>query len=118
MYYCKHVALLTLNDLCCISDLSINLTADKEATSDNGATVTCRASIGFPPFSTISFIKNGETVVNSTSGQLRIDTKSVNANPFGLYICQLNASGLIFNETIILKNQGSVRVYTPYGILL
>ena len=98
--------------MCCISDLSITLTTDKEAATRNeGATLTCRASIEFPPLSMITFIKNGETVATSTSGLLQISTKGVNANPFGLYICQLNASGVTFNETIILKNQGSVRVY-------
>ena len=90
--------------------LAFDLDSDKEsAYKDDGATLTCRASIGFPPFSTISFIKNGETVATSTSGQLQIDTKSVNANPFGLYICQLNASGVTFNKTIAIIEQGRYR---------
>ena len=119
--HCIHSA-LALNYYFGILDVLLTLTADKEAaTRDEGATLTCTASIGFPPFSAISFIKNGKTVATSTSGQLQIDTKSVNANPFGLYICQLNASGLAFNETIILKDQGNFKSEhntTPYCIIL
>ena len=51
-------------------------------------------------------------MTTSTSGQLQIDTKTVNANPFGLYICQLNASGVTFNKTIFIKEQGNHIVYT------
>ena len=82
--------------------------ANKQATTrDNGATLTCRASIDFPPFSLLSLIKNGQTVATSSfSGLLEINTKSVSANPFGLYICQLNASGEVFEESTFLKEQG------------
>ena len=81
--------------------------ADKQATTrDNGATLTCQASIDFPPFSLLSLIKNGQTVATSSSELLEIDTKSVSANPFGLYICQLNASGEVFEESTFLKEQG------------
>ena len=80
---------------------------DKSATTrDDGATLTCRASIDFPPFSMLSLIKNGQTVATSLSGMLEINSRSVNANPFGLYNCQLNASGEIFEESTFLKEQG------------
>ena len=79
----------------------------KQATSrDEGTSLTCRASIQFPPFSMLSLIKNGQTVATSTSGQLQIDTKSVNTNPFGLYICQLNASGAMFQRSNTVKERG------------
>ena len=76
------------------------------ATRDEGATLICRASIGFPPFSKLSLIKNQQTVAASSTGMLQINTKSVHANTFGLYICQLNASGVIFEESIFVKEQG------------
>ena len=83
--------------------------ANKEATSsDDGATVTCEASIQFPPFSMLSFIKNGETVATSTDGLLQVETKSVKTNPFGLYTCQLNASGEMFHKSIVLKDRGII----------
>ena len=75
---------------------------------DDGATLTCRASIEFPPFSMLSLIKNGQTVATSTSGLLQIDSKSVKANPFGLYICQLNASGVTLQKSSVLKERGRV----------
>ena len=91
-------------------DLTFNLHLEKEATNmDDGATLTCRASIGFPPFSMLSLIKNGQTVATSTSGLLQMDSKSVvKRNPFGLYICQLNASGVTFQKSSVLKEQGAV----------
>ena len=83
------------------------LTADKRtAHKDEGTVLTCKASIGFPPFSTISFIKNGKMVATSTSGLLEIDTKTVSANPFGVYICQLNASNIVYNKSIGIKETG------------
>ena len=87
-------------------DLYFN--TDKNTTTrDEGATLTCQASIGFPPFSKLSLIKNEQTVAASSTGMLQINTKSVHANPFGSYICQLNASGEIFEELTFVKEQGS-----------
>ena len=80
---------------------------NKNATTrDEGAAITCQANIDFPPISMLSLIKNGQTVATSLSGMLQMNTKSVSANPFGLYICQLNASGEIFEELTFLKEQG------------
>ena len=115
--YCVCQILLSTCDVHFINfiGLTFDLDSDKEsAHRDDGATLTCMASIRFPPFSMILFIKDGETVATSTSGQLQIDTKSVNANPFGLYICQLNASGVTFNRTIFIKERGNyiVAIYT------
>ena len=87
--------------------MELYLDADKKAATRNeGSTLTCQASIEFPPFSMLSRIKNGQTVATSSSGMLEIDTKSVSANPFGVYICLLNASGEIFEESAFLKEQG------------
>ena len=91
----------------CILDLTFNLDSDKQAaTRNNGATLTCRASIQFPPFSMLSFVKNGQKVATSTSGLVQVDSKTVDANPFGLYICQMNASGVMFQTSVVLKEQG------------
>ncbi len=88
---------------------------DKNVTTpDEGATLTCQASIEFPPFSVLSLIKNQRTVATSSHGMLWINTKSVNANPFGLYICQLNASGEIFEESTFLNEQGLHPVVANY----
>ena len=89
-------------------DLTFDLDTDKDAaTRDDGATITCRASIEFPPFSMLSLIKNGQTVSSTINGSLQIDTRSVDANQFGQYSCQLNASGVIFTKSYTLKEQGS-----------
>ena len=83
-------------------------TDKKVTTREEGATLTCRASIEFPAFSMLSLIKNRQTVATSLSGilHMHINTVSVSDNPFGLYICRLNASGFIFEESTFLKEQG------------
>ena len=88
--------------------MTFSLNADKNATNmEEIATLTCRASIEFPPFSMLSLIKNGQRVVTSTSGLLQVDSKSVKANPFGLYICQLNASGVTFQKSSVIREQNT-----------
>ena len=96
------------------SDSTFDLDANKEVTTrDEDATLTCRASIEFPPFSMLSLIKNGQTLSSSTSpGSLEIDIKNARGdiNQFGVYTCQLNASGITFQKILFLKEQGTVIV--------
>lgn len=90
-----------------VSDLIFSVSADKEAVSgDDGATVACEASIRFPPFSMLSFVKNGETVATSTGELLKVETMNVKATPFGLYTCQLNTSAGMFQKSIVIKERG------------
>ena len=92
--------------------LKFNFNADsRAATREAGATLTCRASIEFPPFSMLSLIKNGQRVATSSSETLQISTKSVSTNPFGFYECRLNASGAIFKKSSFLEEKG---MYTYY----
>ena len=95
--------------------LSIALDSDKKATTMNeGAILICQASIEFPPFSMLSLTKDGQMLSSSTNGSLQIETRSVDTNMFGLYTCQLNASGIIFQKSYILKEQGTY-YYTNYS---
>ena len=99
--------LLCLSNLYNTSGLTFNLDADKQsATRSDGATLTCGASIEFPSLSMLSFIKNGVTVATTTDGLLQLNTMTVDGNPFGLHICQLNASGVTFQKSVFLKEQG------------
>ena len=103
--------LLCLSNLYNSSGLIFSLDADKQtATRSDGATLTCSASIEFPPLSMLSFIKNGVTVATTTSGLLQLNTKTIYRNPFGLHICQLNASGVTFQKSVFLKEQGTLTV--------
>ena len=61
----------------------------------------------------LSLIKNGQIVATSSRGMLEINSKNVNTNPFGVYTCQLNVSGEIFEETAFLKEQG----LQPVGVV-
>ena len=78
----------------------------KATIKNEGATLTCRGRIQFPAFTMLSLIKNRQVAATSLNGIVQINTKSVSAIPFGLYVCQLNASGMIFDETSFLKEQG------------
>ena len=101
--------MIDIHVISCFLDLIFGLDANKKVTTRNdGATLTCRASIQFPPLSKLSFIKNGQVVSSSSNGSLQIDTKSVDTNPFGLYTCQLNASGEMFQKSYLLKEQGTI----------
>lgn len=83
------------------------MSADKQAIArGDGAALTCSASIQYPPFSMLSFIKNGQTVATSQRRVLQIDTKTIHVTPFGLHICQLNASGVTLQKSVFLKEQG------------
>ena len=104
--------LLTLSCLACISSscclgLQFVLDSDKKAiTMNEGATLICQASIEFPPFSMLSLIKNGQMLSSTTNGSLQVDTSgNVDTNTYGLYTCQLNASGVVFQKSYILKEQ-------------
>ena len=67
--------------------LIFDLYTDKNATTrDEGASLTCRASIEFPPFSMLSLIKNGQIVATSSSGLIKINTKSVNTTFWTVYL--------------------------------
>ena len=52
-------------------------------------------------------------MATSSHGMLEINTKTVNANPFGVYTCQQNVSGKIFEKTAFLKEQG----LQPVGVI-
>ena len=83
------------------------LDSDKKAiTMNEGATLICQASIEFPPFSMLSLIKNGQMLSSTTNGSLQVDTGSVDTNTYGLYTSQLNASGVVFQKSYVLKEQG------------
>ena len=74
MHYYKGESTNLHNIICTgnyISELIFDLDTNKEAaTRDEGATLNCRASIEFPPFSMLSLIKNGRMVSSSTNGSL------------------------------------------------
>ena len=46
------------------------------------------------------------TVATTTDGLLQLNTMTVNGNPFGLHICQLNTSGVTFQKQVFIKEQG------------
>ena len=68
----------------------------------------------------LSLIKNGQTLSSSTNpGSLRMDTNSIDVNQFGVYTCQLNASGVTFQKLHFLTEQGitTIAVFLTNSIL-
>ena len=86
----------------------LELVADKEAISKGDtATLSCSTNIGIPAVTMLSLIKNGENVTRAVSDRLEINTgNAIIVNPFGYYICLLNATGAIYRNSITIKAQG------------
>ena len=70
------------------------------------AMLTCSASIAYPQFSTISLAKNNATLTMSTQSPISYTTDML-SNPLGKYECILNASDVIIEEELTIKERGS-----------
>ena len=103
-----HVVITYYDIVKFLTALAFNLDRLVAKNDHKGATLTCQASIEFPPFSSLSLIKNGQILSSTVNGSLQITTKEVDGNPFGLYSCQLNttAAGVKFQRSYLLKEQG------------
>ncbi len=69
----------------------------------------CEGSVDIPEFSTIYIEKENVTLKDSSSNHVELFVSNKNiANPFGVYYCVLNASGVLFNESLYLKDKGTL----------
>ena len=68
--------------------------------------ISCTASGGYPPVSSISMTKNGELVMTTESSVLHVNTDTVMGTPFGEYICVVNNSVITVVKAVLLKEKG------------
>ena len=73
--------------------------------------ISCTASDGYPPVSSISMTKNGELVMTTESDVLHFSTDTVMGTPFGEYICIVNNSVITVEKTVLLKEKGIYNTY-------
>ena len=87
--------------------LSYSFDTDKPSiTQEETATITCSASIKYPPLTTISLVKDGVQLAMTSEEVLHFNTKDVNVNLFGGYRCIMDASGVVLQREILLKEKG------------
>ena len=91
-----------------ISDmLSFSLEMDRPSiTQEESATITCSASIKYPPLTSISLVKDEVQLAMTSEKMLNFNSKDVSVNVFGTYVCILDASGVELQKKIILKEKG------------
>ena len=74
---------------------------DKEST-----TLNCTADGGYPPTSSISFIKNGRVISTTSNDQLVINVAANDTHAFGRYKCVVNNSVITTEDTFLMKQKG------------
>ena len=81
--------------------------SSRSALQDNeSTTLNCTADGGYPPPSSISFIKNGRVVSTSNTDQLVMTVAANDTHAFGRYKCVVNNSVTITEETLLMKQKG------------
>ncbi len=86
-------------------------TSKKSLFSDEVASLTCSATIRYPPLTSISILKNNITVSTTSDGILTVSTDHLGVSPYGLYQCILNATGVTFSLDLMIKDKGIMCVY-------
>ena len=81
-------------------------TSKKSLSSDEVASLTCSATIRYPPLTSISILKNNITVSTTSDSTLTVSTDHLGVSPYGLYQCILNATGVTFSLDLMIKDEG------------
>lgn len=55
----------------------------------------------------MTLVKSNKQVTTSSNGKIRVNTKDLSGNPFGRYDCILNASGVVLQREVLIKEKGS-----------
>ena len=76
---------------------------------NQNTTLVCSATGGYPPITNISLLKNGQTIastVGKSTVQVNTADVSPNLNHYGLYICLVDLSGIVLQQSVVLKERG------------
>ena len=81
--------------------------SSRSALQDNeNTTLNCTADGGYPPTSSISFIKNGRVISTSNTDQLVITVAANDTHAFGQYKCVVNNSVTTMETFFLMKQKG------------
>ena len=81
--------------------------------TDENAMLVCSATGGYPPITNISLLKNGDVIASSASeSTLQVNTADTppNINHYGLYVCRVDLSGILLQQSVVLNKRGSYNV--------
>ena len=70
------------------------------------ATLNCTAHDGYPPPSSISWVKNGRVISTTSDDQLVITVAANDTHAFGQYKCVVNNSVTTMETTFLMKQKG------------
>jgi len=77
--------------------------------ADQNTTDVCSATGGYPTITNISFLKNNRDIATIASeSRLQVNAADIPSNPFGLYICLVNLSGVAIQWSVVLKERGMI----------
>ena len=71
--------------------------------------LVCSATGGYPPITKISLLKNGDMTASAASDStLQVNTSDLptNINRYGLYVCLVNLSGILLQQSVKLDKRG------------
>ena len=88
---------------------AVSIQSTRPALQDNeNTTLNCTADGGYPPTSSISFIKNGRVIFTTSFNQLMISVAAghTGCSPFGRYVCLVNNSVTTMETSFLMKQKG------------
>ena len=99
----------------CTEPATVLIQSSRSSLQDNGtATLNCTADGGYPPTSSISWVKNGRVISTTSNDQLVISVAANDTHTFGRYKCVVNNSVFITVEKFFVKQEGNkLYVHTP-----
>ena len=90
-----------------IEPATISIQSSRPALQDNEyTTLNCSADGGYPPISSISWVKNGRVISTTSDEELVITVAANDSSPFGRYKCVVNNSVTIMETSILMKQRG------------
>ena len=96
---------------------TVLIQSSRSALQDNGTTtLNCTANGGYPPTSSISFIKNGRVISTTSNDQLVINVAANDTHVFGRYKCVVNNSVATMETSLLIKQKGD-KVVDCYSMI-
>ena len=100
MFYCSYPS---------IEPATVSIQSSRPALWDNEyTTLDCTADGGYPPTSSISWVKNGRVISTTNKNQLMITVAATDTGPFGQYVCLVNNSVTAIKTSFLMKQKGNL----------
>ena len=98
MFYCSYPS---------IEPATVSIQSSRPALHNNEyTTLNCTADGGYPPTSSISWVKNGRVISTINKDQLMITVAATDTHAFGQYVCLVNNSVTAIKTSFLMKQKG------------